>query len=202
MMAFLRSFHPDARRGRRGRRADSGSPPRPAPHRSSLPPDRSVRRRAPPRDERPRPPATTQAAGCPARSVTARFGIRITGAVLAARRRSGGMRLLERDARRHLRFHVLVGIQNRDSHFDDGLGTVGGRKNLAKPPFVHLILIRLQLHFRRHRRQQLRDAVLADLGLHLELAQVRDGRNRAAFAGRLARARRRAKPFRPSPHAS
>ena len=48
-----------------------------------------------------------------------------------------------------------------------------------------MILIRLQLDLGRHRRGELGHAVLADLGLHLELREIRNRRNRAALARRL-----------------
>ncbi len=47
-------------------------------------------------------------------------------------------------------------------------------------------MIRLQLHLGWHARRQLGDAVLADFGLHLELAEIGNRRNRAAFPCGLA----------------
>src|SRR5262245_42656806 len=106
--------------------------------------------------------------------------------ILAPARLVGGfVRLLEGHARGHLRLHVRVGVEDADADFDDRFRAIGRRKNLAQPSLVGTILIRLQFHFRGHRADQFRDAVLADLGLNLELRQIRDRGDRTAFARRL-----------------
>ena len=135
------------RRSRPGRRIEDHGLARrePARHFDLIDAIRPERRRC---AASPCSPVTTHTAACPPCSVTARFGIRTTGTAArrpvlpAAARPASPARLLERDARAHLRLHVGVRAQNADAHFDDGLGPIGRRKDLAQRALIFPILDR------------------------------------------------------------
>ena len=131
-----------------------------------------------------RPSTTRKTPDLPSTVVSAAFGIDDARPRLLALRRLGR----EGDARREVRQHAVVGVEERDLHAHGRLLAVGGRHDLAQPAVVDLVGHRVERDLGRLVLRELGEVRLVHVGADVERRELDDRRDRAARAA--ARGRR------------
>ena len=105
-------------------------------------------------------------------SSTRPFGTTTRERAVLALRRLGR----EADARREVRQHAIVGVEERDLHAHRRLLPVGRRNDLAQPAVVRLVRNGVERDLRRLVLRELREVGLVDVGADVERGELDERR--------------------------